>query len=92
MTNRIWSGFWALCASLGGGWAQTWTALPDFPGSKRDDGVAFVLGGKAYCGTGLNEEFAETGDFFSFEPVLNAWEPALGLPEGAERQYACAWV
>ena len=72
--------------------AQTWTALPDFPGSKRDDGVAFVLGGKAYCGTGLNEGFAETGDFFAFDPVSEVWEPATGLPEGAERQYACAWT
>jgi hypothetical protein len=33
--------------------AQERKSIPDFPGTARDDGVCFRIGGKAYCGTGL---------------------------------------
>jgi len=71
--------------------AQTWQQLPDFPGPARDDGAAFVIGNKAYCGTGLAVGWVTTNDFYVFDMSTETWANAPSLPTGEERQYACGF-
>lgn len=71
--------------------AQSWTQLTDFPGIQRDDGVAFVINNKAYCGTGLRE-WAVTGDFYSLDLTSETWTTVAAMPLGKERQYACGFT
>ncbi len=71
--------------------AQSWTQLTDFPGIKRDDGIAFVINNKAYCGTGLRE-WAVTGDFYSLDLTTETWTTVAAMPLGKERQYACGFT
>ena len=71
--------------------AQTWQQLPDFPSTKRDDGVAVVVNNKAYVGTGL-QEWNTTIDFYSYDHLTNKWKSISTMPHTTERQYACAFA
>ena len=53
--------------------AQNWQQLNDFPSTERDDGVAFVIGNNAYCGTGLNSSFVACRDFYAFDMNTDQW-------------------
>jgi N-acetylneuraminic acid mutarotase len=72
--------------------AQAWAQLPDFPGAERDDGVAFVINNKAYCGTGLQVGWSLTKDFYSLNLTTETWTPVASMPSGEERQYACGFT
>lgn len=72
--------------------AQTWSALDDFPATERDDGVGFVIGDKAYCGTGLTPWWAELNDFYTFDLSNDSWSAIAPLSDGEERQYASAFT
>lgn len=72
--------------------AQTWTQLTDFPDIERDDGVAFVINNKAYCGTGLKVGWLLTGDFHYLDLETEAWGKVASMPSGKERQYACGFT
>ncbi len=73
-------------------YAQNWQQLGDFPSTERDDGVAFVIGNNAYCGTGLNSSFAATIDFYSLDMNTDQWSTIASLPAGNERQYAASFA
>jgi len=64
--------------------------LPDFPGLKRDDGVAVVVNNKAYFGTGL-VEWAITLDFYVLDLNDYSWSYGKAMPDNTNRQYACAF-
>lgn len=87
MKQRLLLAFCLLSISLQ---AQNWSMLPDFSGSSRDDGCAFVIDGVAYCGTGRDAGFAYTSDFHSFSFGSESWFPVSSLPDSAKRQYASA--
>ena len=70
--------------------AQLWIQLPDFPGLKRDDGVAVVVNNKAYFGTGLIE-WSSTIDFHVLDLTNYSWSTIANMPNTTERQYACAF-
>lgn len=72
--------------------AQSWTQLSDFPGLERDDGVAFVINNKAYCGSGLKVGWVLGGDFYSLDLGTETWTTVASLPPGKERQYACGFT
>ncbi len=74
------------------GFGQTWTQLTDFPGLERDDGVAFVINNKAYCGSGLQVGFTLATDFYSFDLGTETWSTVASMPAGKERQYACGFT
>jgi N-acetylneuraminic acid mutarotase len=73
-------------------YAQNWQQLSDFPGTSRDDGVAFRLGDTAYFGTGFTPWWSPEGDFYGFDLTSETWFSAASLPTGEERQYACAFT
>lgn len=72
-------------------YGQVWVSLPDFPGSKRDDGVAVVVNQKAYFGTGL-QEWNTTIDFYALDLNSFSWKAIPNMPNTTERQYACAFA
>lgn len=71
--------------------AQVWIPLADYPGLKRDDGVAVVVGNKAYVGTGL-VEWALTLDFWVMDLSNYTWSYGKAMPPNTNRQYACAFA
>ena len=72
--------------------AQNWTQLTEFPVAERDDGVAFVINNKAYCGSGLQVGWWLTGDFHSLDLGTETWSTVASMPLGEERQYACGFT
>lgn len=74
------------------GFCQVWSRLPDFPSTRRDDGVAVVVGNKAYFGTGLQEDWYATNDFYELDLSLNTWRSLPQMPSYTQRQYACAFA
>lgn len=73
------------------GYAQQWQQLSDFPGTARDDGASFVIGDKAYCGTGVVSWFATQRDFYAFNMLTESWATISSLPPNEQRQYANAF-
>jgi N-acetylneuraminic acid mutarotase len=73
-------------------WCQAWYRLPDFPGSKRDDGVAVTVNQTLYAGTGLQEGWSATIDFYAFDLLSMQWKPIPTMPHTTERQYGCAFA
>jgi N-acetylneuraminic acid mutarotase len=71
--------------------AQGWFQLPDYPATERDDGVCFVIGSKAWCGTGLQVGWIPGGDFYCLDLATETWSSSASLPVGMERQYACGF-
>jgi N-acetylneuraminic acid mutarotase len=51
----------------------TWTQLPDFPGTARGQAVSFMIGSKAYVGTGRVSNPANLRDFWEFDGVSQVW-------------------
>src|SRR5690606_12103341 len=72
-------------------YSQQWSRLNDFPGSKRDDGAAAVLNGKAYFGTGLQEGWSSTSDWYALDLYSLGWEQLPDMPPNTGRQYACGF-
>lgn len=73
--------------------AQSWQQQPAFPGAARDDGSAFVVGDRVYCGLGNAAGAGPTNDFYCFDAVSGTWPAAAvaSLP-GLGRQYACSFA
>lgn len=67
---------------------QTWSQIANFPDTERDDATSFVIGDKAYCGTGLKTGWTPCRDMHSFHMLTEVWETISSLPIGMERQYA----
>jgi gliding motility-associated-like protein len=66
--------------------ANTWTPKANFPGGfRRDiDRAVFVIGNKAYLGTGCDSSRilvpAHHNDFWEFDPTLNTWTQKPNFP------------
>lgn len=71
--------------------AQTWTQLPDFPGTARDDAAAFVIWPNVYVGTGMEVGWSLTNDWYAFNLMTNQWSGISALP-ATPRQYCCAFA
>lgn len=76
--------------SIASVYSQAWLKLPDFPSLVRDDGVAVVIGNKAYVGTGLDPISAGI-EFKVFDFATQQWSALPNMPFTTERQYACAF-
>ena len=72
--------------------SQSWIARIDFPAIERDDAVAFTIGNKVYCGTGLTPWFTSLNDFYSFDLISETWDIVAPMPLGEERQYAVGFT
>jgi len=70
--------------------AYTWTKKADFPGGARASAVAFVIGNKAYIGTG-NNGTTYFNDLYEYTPATDSWVIKTNFP-GAARQDAIAFA
>ncbi len=71
--------------------AQTWTQLPDFPGSARDDAASFTIGTRIYVGTGMDAGFQLTNDWWSFDMETEQWTSIASMP-ATPRQYCTGFT
>jgi hypothetical protein len=71
--------------------ANQWTFKAPFPGATREDAVTFVLNGRAYVGTGLDETEIPFSDFWAYDPLTDSWSEVPGLP-GPARYGAVAFA
>jgi hypothetical protein len=71
--------------------AQTWTQLPDLPGSGRSNAACFNLwDGALYVGTGLDPNGQPTSDWYKFDIAAQTWSAIAPLP--ASPRWGCsAW-
>ncbi len=67
---------------------QVWHPIADFPATERDDGLSFVIGNKAYCGTGGEPGFVYASDFYAMNMSNDSWSSIAALPTGNQRQYS----
>lgn len=67
--------FWSFNGSV---WEEN---IPAFPGTPREQAVAFVLNNKLYVGLGYNDDLEETlSDFWEFDPATEIWGPIGDFP------------
>jgi len=83
--------FFGLFIYSGIAFSQNWMQISSFPGTERDDGVAVVIGTKAYVGSGLTAGWTFGADFYCYDMLSQSWSPVVSMPAGSERQYACAF-
>jgi len=66
-----------------------WVRLGSFEGVPRSGAVAVTLDGKAYIGTGYDDDDIDDNnierltDFWEFDPVRETWTEIAGMPAGA---------
>ncbi len=70
---------------------QSWVQYDDYPGNPIDDGCVFVIGNKAYCGSGLTPWWSAERDFYAYDMSNDTWSSIDSLPIGQGRQYATAF-
>jgi len=75
------------CSAL----AQTWTQLPDFPGTARDDAASFTIGNKIFVGTGMEIGWGLTNDWWCFDAATDSWSAITAMP-ATPRQYCAAFT
>ena len=75
-------------------WLSTYTRKADFPGSARQNAVAFSINGKGYFGTGMAGDDVHApllNDFWEYDPVTDNWKQIADFP-GKPRAGASAFV
>jgi len=65
---------------------DTWTQLNNFPAAGREGAIAFVIGSKAYVGSGGGN------DFWEYDPSGDSWTQLGNMPLSDERKNAVAFT
>lgn len=61
---------------------DSWIQKADFVGTSRKDAVSFVIGSKAYYGTGYDDGADERlNDFWEYNPSNDTWTQKANLPD-----------
>lgn len=71
--------------------SDSWSQIANYPEGRCYHAASFVIGNKAYVGTGRLENGTYSKKFFCYDPVLNSWSPIPDLP-GAQRRGAVAFT
>jgi len=67
--------FWSFNGSV---WEEN---IPAFPGTPREQAVAFSLNKKVYVGLGYNDDLEEAlADFWEYDPATQAWDSIGAFP------------
>lgn len=69
---------------------NTWSKIAAFAGGERERAVAFVIGNRAYVGTGVDTANTCKKDFWEYDPGTNIWMQKADLP-GSQRRDAIAF-
>jgi N-acetylneuraminic acid mutarotase len=71
--------------------SNSWTQIADYPLGKIYHSTAFVIGDKAYVGTGRLTSGPYTNQFFEYDPLTNVWTAIANYP-GLPRRGAVSFV
>ena len=66
--------------------SDQWVRLADFPGASRSQPFIFVIGTKAYVGSGLSSYNNYAKDFWVYDSVLDSWTQLADFPGTARWQ------
>ncbi|WP_165783220.1 Kelch repeat-containing protein [Leptospira barantonii] len=69
---------------------NVWTQIANMPGGPRSNGAAFVIGTKAYVGTGRSLQGTVLKSFYELDTVTETWRSVADLP--AARMDSVAFV
>lgn len=65
---------------------DAWTQKNDFPGAARSDAASFVIGDKAYMGTGWSVPQPgvqlQLSDWWAYDPATDSWSAKAPFPGG----------
>lgn len=67
--------------------SDSWSQIANLPQGRCYHAAAFVIGNKAYVGSGRLENGTYSKKFFCYDPITNIWSPIADLP-GLERRGA----
>lgn len=67
---------------------NSWTKKNDFGGVIRSEMSGFVIGSKAYIGTGLGT--AHFSDFWAYDPTTDTWTPETSFPDVRQEAVAAS--
>lgn len=70
---------------------KAWSPIAGYPGTARQQAVAFVINNKAYVGTGKDINANPLGDFYQYDPATASWTSAPSYA-GDKRFGAVAFV
>lgn len=65
--------------------SNSWSQIADYPEGKCYHAASFVVGNKAYVGTGRLENGTYTKHFYEYNPQLNTWLTIADFPGLARR-------
>lgn len=71
--------------------SNSWTQIANFPLGKIYHSTAFVIGDKAYVGTGRLTSGTYTNKFYEYNPLTNVWTAIADFP-GLARRGAVSFV
>lgn len=71
--------------------SNCWTQIANYPLGKIYHSTAFVIGDKAYVGTGRLTSGSYTNKFYQYDPLTNRWTPIADFP-GSPRRGAVSFV
>jgi len=69
-----------------------WIIVGDFGGTARTEAVSFVIGDKAYVGTGIDNRNTRYNDLWSFDPAGTTWFQVATNAASAARSSAVAFA
>ena len=75
----------ALVFSFGLSAQNIWTKKADYPGAARHAAVSFVIGNKAYVGTGT-DDFIFFKNFWEYDAGTDVWTAKATFPGVARRE------
>ncbi len=67
-------------------YTYTWTQKTSYGGSKRRDAVGFVIDGKGYICTGINNGTYEK-EFYMYDPVADTWTAKRKIFNSSDESY-----
>ena len=70
---------------------NTWSSIASFGGGERERAVAFVIGNRAYVGTGIDSANICKSDLWEYDPGTNSWTQKANVP-GSGRRDAIAFA
>jgi len=70
---------------------NTWSTIASFGGGERERAIAFVIGSRAYVGTGIDSANICKSDLWEYDPGTNSWTQKANVP-GSGRRDAIAFA
>jgi N-acetylneuraminic acid mutarotase len=68
--------------------SDSWSEVAPFPGQDRRAQVAFAANGKGYIGLGMFVFGGVLGDFYSYDPITDAWTQKASLSPVSDQSCA----